>query len=111
MHNLIASFPESKPKPVAEELPVDFDPVANPILAEHFFGIPPADLRLQRQAESLHALGPRPIFEFCRELAEAHGIGADIQRRLAKYARLDSAVVRAVGADRFPPAVFAVANT
>ena len=103
MENLRASFPESKPKPVAEELPVDFDPAANPILAVHVFGFPPADLRLQRQAERLHALGPRPIFEFCRELAEAHGIGADMQRRLAKYARLDPAVVRAFGGDHFPP--------
>ena len=84
-------------------IPPGLDPDRFPIVTQHVYGIDPAELRLQRQAERVHALGPRPFFEFCRELAEAHDIGADMQRRLAKYARLDPALIRALGADHFPP--------
>jgi hypothetical protein len=64
----------------------------------------PADLRLRRLAAALHELGPRPIYEFLREV-EA---GADVRARLEAYARLPAGFVRANGGDKFPPAAFAV---
>ena len=84
-------------------IPSGLDPDRHPIIVRHFFGINPAELRLQRLAEYLHALGPRPVFEFCREIAEAHDIGADVHRRLERYARLDPAVVQVLGGGHFPP--------
>jgi hypothetical protein len=64
----------------------------------------PADLRLRRLAAALHELGPRPIYEFLREV-EA---GADVRARLEAYARLPAGFVRANGGDKFPSAAFAV---
>ena len=66
-----------------------------------------ADLRRQRAAEHLHGLGPRPVLEALVEV-EA---GADLDRVLADYARLDLKVVTALGGDKFPPSVFAVGST
>ena len=83
-------------------MPPGLDPDRFPIIVQHFFGVDPAELRLQRLAEYLHALGPRPVFEFCRELAEAHDIGADVQRRLERYALLDPAFVEVLGGGHFP---------
>jgi len=59
-------------------------------------------LRRQHQVRRLHALGPRPTFEFIDEIAHHHGIGVDIDQRLARYAELDPEVLSALGADRFP---------
>jgi len=64
----------------------------------------PADLRLRRLASALHALGPRPIYEFLREI-EA---GADLRERLEAYAAIPAGFVRANGGDQFPPISFAV---
>jgi len=62
----------------------------------------PADLRLRRLAVALHELGPRPIYEFLREI-EA---GADVRARLEAYARLPAGFVRANGGDKFLPISF-----
>ncbi len=94
---------DSKDYPPAGSLPNGLDPQLLPIIASHWFGVPPAELRLQRLAENLHALGPRSVFEFCREIAEAHDIGADVQRRLERYARLNPAFFQALVDDHFPP--------
>jgi hypothetical protein len=64
----------------------------------------PADLHLRRLACALHALGPRPIYEFLVEVES----GADIRTRLEAYARIPADFVRANGGDQFPPVVFAV---
>ncbi len=64
----------------------------------------PADLRLRRLASALHELGPRPIYEFLREV-EA---GADVRARLEIYAALPAGFVRANGGDEFPPTAFAL---
>jgi len=61
-------------------------------------------LRRQRDAQRLHALGPRVLFELLDELARVHGIEADIDRRLSMFAGLDTGMLRAVGGDRFPAA-------
>jgi len=42
------------------------------------------DARLRLLADRLHCLGPRPLFEFIRELLA----GADITTRLEAYARI-----------------------
>jgi hypothetical protein len=64
----------------------------------------PADLRLRRLAAALHDLGPRPLFEFLREV-EA---GADVRARLEAYARLPAGFIRENGGDQFQPVAYAV---
>ena len=66
----------------------------------------PALLRLRRQrlVERLHRLGPRAVFELLAELARHHpDIAEDLDRRLARYAALDPAMLAATGGDRFAP--------
>ena len=62
-------------------------------------------LRRQKLFERIYALGPRPCFEL---LMEVHD-GAGLDDRLARYAAADPSVIRALGADRFPPSVREVA--
>lgn len=95
-----------------DELPADFDPADHPIIGRHFFGLHPigevvSSLRRQRAAEHLHNLGPRPVLE---ALAEVEA-GADLDRVLADYARLDLEVVTTLGGDKFPSNIFAVSST
>ncbi len=88
-----------------DELPADFDPADHPIISRHFFGLRPiaevvSSLRRQRAAEHLYNLGPRPVLE---ALAEVEA-GAELDRVLADFARLDPKMVRQLGGDQFPPA-------
>jgi hypothetical protein len=62
----------------------------------------PADLRLRRLASALHELGPRPLFEFLREIEG----GADIRTSLETYAALPANFIRANGGDKFLPVAF-----
>ncbi len=98
MDHIRAFAPESNPQSPADPIPVDFDPVANPILAEHFFGVSPTDVRRQRQAEHLHRLGARPVLEALVEVAD----GRDLGLVLDAFARLDPDVVNAFGGADFP---------
>ena len=104
----------------AELTPADLDPDTFPILSRHWFGVEPsipidsitaetiASLRRQRAAEHLHNLGPRPVLE---ALAEVEA-GADLDRVLADFTRLDPETVRQIGGDRFPPApIYEVSST
>jgi hypothetical protein len=59
----------------------------------------PDTARLRRLAGHLHALGPRPLYEYLREIIG----GADPQKRLERYCELAPDVVRTLGADRIPP--------
>jgi len=59
-------------------------------------------LRLQRLAERLHALGPKPLFHFLDELER----GADLRGSLEEYASLPSDLVKTYGGDQFLPAAF-----
>ncbi len=90
--------------------PVDFNPADYPILSKHFFGIEPirqdsaglgitARLQRQRRIEHLHSLGPRAVGELLYEVAE----GGDLDRALDAYERLTPSLLKAMGADRFPP--------
>ena len=92
-------------------LPTGFDSAAHPILAQHWFGIPPrgvgsvaaeivANPRRQRAAEHLHNLGPRPVLEALAEVET----GADLDRVLADFERIDAEMVAGLGADKFWPA-------
>ena len=99
--------------------PPDFNAVACPIIARHFFGVEPfhpiaqiaaeviAGLKRQWQIEHLHSLGPRPVLEALIEIAA----GGELDTVLADYARLDREVVVALGGDLFPPSIFAVGAT
>ena len=59
-------------------------------------------LQRQRQVAQIYRLGARVVFEFLDELDRHHGLGPDLDRRLARYAAADHELLRAVGADRFP---------
>ena len=56
--------------------------------------------RYARLIEHLHRLGPRAIGELLRSIAEEP---SDLISELERYGRLDPSVIRAIGADRFPP--------
>ena len=72
---------------------------------------PLSDLRFAGLVRHLHRLGPKPLSELLRELVGTDdGLQADTLFLLEKYGALDPKIVRALGADTFPPAVFAVAD-
>ncbi len=93
-------------------LPTGFDPVTHPILFLHWGAVEPlrpagpfaaeivASPRRQQAAEHLYSLGPRPVLE---ALAEVEA-GADLDRVLADFERIDAKVVADLGADKFRPA-------
>ena len=67
---------------------------------------PAPALRFQRGAEHLHRLGPRATAEFLAEIVRAHGIERDVAARLDAWRdALTPELVRAAGADRFPPSI------
>ncbi len=59
--------------------------------------------RFERQIARVHALGPRPLAEMIAEIATATGEPGLIADRLQAYAGLDPEILRALGADSFPP--------
>ncbi len=61
--------------------------------------------RFERQIARVHALGARPLAEMIAEIATATCEPGLIADRVEAYAALDPEIVRAVGADRFPPSV------
>lgn len=60
-------------------------------------------LRLERGGTHLRHLGDRATAEFLTELARRIGGGPAILALLEEYGRLSPGMVRAAGADRFPP--------
>lgn len=64
---------------------------------------PLARLRLQRDVERLHSLGPRATAEFLAEVGRRIGGMPCILGLLCEYQQqLSPSTLRAVGADRFP---------
>ena len=61
-----------------------------------------ADLRFHREAEKLHALGPRAVGELLMEIGEQRGIRTFIDQRLRAYAALDPEVARELDGAEFP---------
>ncbi len=90
---------------------IDFDPDTYPILFLHWGAVEPlrpigsisaeivANPRRQRAAQHLHNLGPRPVLE---ALAEVE-VGANLDRVLADFERIDAETVAKLGADKFWP--------
>ncbi len=70
---------------------------------------PRPDFRLERAADRLHSLPPRIIFELLTELGRVHDITGDVVARAEKFAAVDPDLLRALGGDRFPPRIRAVA--
>lgn len=60
-------------------------------------------LRRERQVEQLHRLGSRVVYELLDQLARDHGIGADLDWQLQRFAGLDPEILAAVGGDKFAP--------
>ena len=70
------------------------------------------DARFRRHVEHLSRLGPKPIGEFLLQLAgTGDGGRTALVVLLEQYARLSPEAVKAIGADVFPPAIFAVEPT
>lgn len=65
-------------------------------------------LRYRLGAEHLNRLGARATAELLAEIGRSHGIEDDILRRLDGWRLLTPVMVRAAGADRFPPRVILV---
>ena len=96
-----------------DKLPAGFDPIANPIIARHFFGVEPfrpigevaaqvvADLRFRRQVLRLHRLGPRAIAEFLAEIGAERAVMTVIDQKLDTYAELDPETLEVVGGADF----------
>ena len=59
--------------------------------------------RHERMVERVHSLGPRPLAELLAEIAAVTGQHVRVVDLVEEYAALDPAVLRAVGADHFPP--------
>jgi hypothetical protein len=60
-------------------------------------------LRPQCLVEAIDHLGSARVwFELLDEIGRYHGIAADIDQRLVRYAAIDAGFIAAVGGDRFP---------
>ena len=51
------------------------------------------DMRLRRNVEALHRLGPRALYELLAEIGREQLLRVDIERRVARYARLNAAML------------------
>ncbi|MDN3568957.1 hypothetical protein ACFQY5_18760 [Paeniroseomonas aquatica] len=68
-----------------------------------------SQMRWHRAAARLHALGARAFAEAVAEVAQTHPAGADLLAVFETYgSRLGADMIRAAGADRFPPRLLAV---
>ncbi len=96
--------------------PDNFDPVACPIIAKHWFGVEPlrpdgpiaaevvADLRFRRKVQRVHRLGDRVFGDLLAEIGAERGIQTVIDQKLERYAELDSKGLEAAGGNEFWPA-------
>ena len=60
------------------------------------------ELRFHRQAEKLHALGPRPYGELLAEIGEQLGCRTFIEMRLREYAEIPPETLRELDGAEFP---------
>ncbi len=71
-----------------------------------------AEIKFCRLVDRVHRLGPKPLSELLKELVGTDdGLQADTLFLLEKYGALDPEIVRALGADTFPPSIFPVGPT
>ena len=54
------------------------------------------DVRLRRDVEHLHRLGPRALFELLSEIGRERLLRVDIERRVARYAAIDPAALAVI---------------
>ena len=54
------------------------------------------DARLRRDIERVHRLGPRAFYELLTEIGREWLCRVEIERRVARYAQLDPAVLAAI---------------
>jgi hypothetical protein len=81
-----------------------------PILSLHW-GLPQndeppphiLDLRLQRDVEKVHQLGPRAFYALLDEISCRHSCRTFIEARAQRYASLDPEIVKQLGGDKFSP--------
>ena len=62
------------------------------------------DVRLRRDVECLHRLGARALYELLSEIGRERLLCVDIGRRVARYARLDPAALKALDGELAPVA-------
>lgn len=62
-------------------------------------------ITLQREAERLHARGPRPLGELLAEILDGlePAEAAQLRERIRRYNSIPPNLYRALGADTFPP--------
>jgi hypothetical protein len=60
-------------------------------------------LRRARYAQRIWSLGDRVLFELVDHIADRFGIEDEVDRLLDRFANLDPALLRALGADKMPP--------
>jgi hypothetical protein len=56
-----------------------------------------SDVRLRRDVELLHKLGPRVLYEMLLEVSEDRSLRTYIEELVGKYAAIDPAVLDAIG--------------
>ena len=62
-----------------------------------------ADLRFRADVARLHRLGARVLFEALREFGERRMVRFELEELVGRYASIDPLVLRATGADQWPP--------
>ena len=92
------------------DVPANFNPADCPIIAQHWFGIHPAngtaharDLRFQRDVQRLHRLGPRALHEFLVQVGAERSIKTLLEDQIGAFANLDLDVLAALAGDQMPP--------
>ena len=84
----------------ADAIPQGFDPIRYPIIATHFLGINTRAQPIHREAEKLHALGPRPYGELLAEIGEQRRCRTFIEMRLREYAAIPPETLRELDDER-----------
>ncbi len=111
MELITARAAESNSRTSADSIPDDFDPVASPIIATHFYGWRSLgavaadvvqDLTFRRKVQRLCAKGPRVVGELLGELGAERGLGTVIDQKLDRYLALADEALDATNGREFP---------
>ena len=62
-----------------------------------------SDLRLRREVQRLHGLGPRPVYELLVELGQHFGCRTLIEQRLARFNAIPPEALDITGGRDLPP--------
>jgi hypothetical protein len=61
------------------------------------------DARFRRDVKRLHRLGVRALYEMLVDLGARRLVRTEIERLVARFARIDPEALAAAGGDRMPP--------